>query len=93
MSSRIKKTLFFSTKEACLFYYCDLPLGYRIIKRDNSPPQPIGDLVCILVETGQVFISKIASKPNLNPHQEWNESFFRKLFEAMQNFKLLEPKN
>lgn len=87
MSSRIKKTFFFSTKQACLFYYCDLPVGYRILKSNNSTQQ-IGDLVCILVETGQVFLAKLASKPNLNISEEWNEFYFRKLFDGMQNFIL-----
>lgn len=89
--SYIKKTFFFSTNEACLFYYCDLPLGYYIPKvkgNEKQHSQPMGELVCILVETGQVFLSKLMSRPDLNPNQEWNESYFKKLFKGMQNFLL-----
>ena len=86
MSSKIKKSFFFPTKQACLFYYCELPLGYRIIKNGHS--QEMGEFVCIFSETEQVFTGKLTSIPhvNLNIREEWNEATFSKLFKGMENF-------
>lgn len=65
MSSRIKRTYYFDSPNSCIFFYSDLPLGFRISKNNK---QRIGDLL-IFSNDEKVYKCELSTIPNLNSMQ------------------------